>query len=378
MIYELKWMADNPGHIEMIRKASAVLLLVVCCLFFSADHSGADETGTQEISYDYSCEPVGTGLDDGFFSLETFQGKLYAGAFGYRERAAIFRYPDWEVVTPGFTVSESVCDLREFQGQLYANTESDGRIYRSIDGSSWELVFEGQGMIGCVLREYNGHLYATIHSSATGDRGKIFRSADGLRWQKVYDSGDADDYMKELIVYDGVLFGFYVDKTTGFGGYLTTRDGLNWHRNPLGQVRLFKAHVWGNELWASATTDYTQEGKSGIWKYDGTTFVNITDIEGYSHVGELIDYWGMLFATATRKWKGFGGGGALLVSTDQGVSWRTACVFPETEAWNIAEFRGELYVTTKQHLGNGKFGRLYRVTRKERVETLSADSAKTP
>ncbi len=337
------------------------LICILSVLIFSS-WSYADEAVHSTGSY--SCTPIGTGLDDGFFSLESFKGKLYAGGFGYRKRKAMYRYPAWEVVNPGLTVTESVCDLREFKGYLYANTESDGEIYRTADGDNWQKVFSDRGQIGCVLREHHDYLYATMHSSAFSSNGKIYRSTDGIEWQKVYDSGTSDDYMKEIIVFNDVIFAFYIDKTTGTGGYFTSVDGLNWIRHELGQLRLFKALIWNNELWASASAEYTLSGKSGIWKYDGQSFQNVAEISGYSHIGELLDYKSVLFATATREWKGNQGGAALLASPDKGITWEQICSFPETESWNLTEFEDELYITTKQHNANGTAGRVYKLHNK--------------
>ncbi len=322
-----------------------------------------DEPTTE---YEYSCTSIGNGLDDGFFSLEVYMNKLYAGGFGYKGKHAMFRYPEWEVVNPGITVTESVCDMREFKGYLYANTESNGEIYRTADGENWIKVFAGDGRIGCVLRELNGYLYAAIHSSAITSNGKIYRSFDGLQWEVVYDSGAKDEYMKEIIVFNGTLFAFYVDKTTGVGGYFTSPEGINWTRHELGQLRLFKGLVWNGELWAGSSAAYTLSGKSGVWKYDGQTFVNVAEIDGYSHIGELLSHDGNLFATATKEWKGYQGEAALLLSRDKGKHWERACTFSETEAWNIAEFEGDLYVTTKQHHGNGQAGKVYKLEKKKR------------
>jgi hypothetical protein len=326
--------------------------------------AGAYADGTVRAENGYSCTPIGTGLDDGFFSLESFQGKLYAGGFGYQKKQAIYRYPEWEVVHPGLVVTESVCDLREFKGHLYANTESDGEIYRSVDGENWQNVFSGHGQIGCVLREHDGYLYATMHSSAFSSNGKIYRSADGIEWQNVYDSGTSDDYMKEIIAFNDLLFAFYINKTTGIGGYFTSADGTHWIRHELGQLRLFKALIWNNELWASASAEYTLSGTSGIWKYNGKTFRNVAEISGYSHIGELLNYQTILFATATREWKGEQGGAALLASHDRGLTWEEICNFRETESWNLAAFEGELYITTKQHNANGTSGSVYKLLNK--------------
>jgi len=56
----------------------------------------------------------------------------------------LYRYAPWELTSPGLTgISESICALIEFNGELYANTESSGDIFRSTDGAQWQRVYDG-------------------------------------------------------------------------------------------------------------------------------------------------------------------------------------------------------------------------------------------
>ena len=110
----------------------------------------------------YQCAAVGSSQGDGFFSLETFGSKVYAGQFGYglESSSMLYRYPQFEHVTPGLTgISESVCAMLEHDGYLYANTESSGDIFRSSDGSTWQKVRNGlSGTIGCGLAALDADL----------------------------------------------------------------------------------------------------------------------------------------------------------------------------------------------------------------------------
>ncbi len=347
--------------------------------------------------YKYSCEPtpIGRGVDDGFFSLEVYNDRLYSGGFGYANHfnpsvrtPMLFSFPAWQVASPGLATTESVCEMREFRGMLYANTEQGGKIYRTADGKNWQEVFQN-GSVGCVLRQYGEYLYATIHNGALGRGGKIFRSKSGNigSWQKVFDDTgtQTDHMMKELIVFNGTLYALSVNRINSIGGYFTTKTGnlgdWKWHRvyDNEKSIRLFKGLVRttlpNKGLWMTSTAAYSGGSDSAVWlgtqanaSYPHLTLKKIKSFPGNSHLGELLEHEGNLFVTVTKEWKGRTGGASvwMLPAGDiAGTSWKQICYFPrETESWNLAVYRGMLYVTTKQdqHEGyNGSRGNVYRI-----------------
>ena len=157
----------------------------------------------------YECQRVGGAYTDGIFTLTAYQGALYAGLFGYghEQMSMLYRFPPWELVSPGLTgISESICAMREFDGFLYANTESSGDIHRSVDGTRWERVYDGEeGSIGCGLAALGGHLYAINYRNSQRDHGRILRQEDDGRWTTVYDSGGTALYLREIVAYEGRL-----------------------------------------------------------------------------------------------------------------------------------------------------------------------------
>lgn len=320
-------------------------------------------------NFNYACEEIGKGVDEGFFSMEVFKDQLYIGGFGYKKKPSLFRYPTWEVVSPGLVTSESVCDMREFKGYLYANTEQDGYVYRSADGTTWQKVFDDEGGIGCVLREYQDKLYATITAGGTRKGGKIYRSGDGLNWEVVYNTyGKAsEDMIKDLIEYKGVFYAFYFDGASGKSGYLKSTDGKNWQRKELGYVRLFKALIWNDQLYASMSPypDSPNNNKPGLWKMEGDSFVEQGNLPEFKHFGDIVMYDQAIFGAASKKWKSFEGGGSLVMSVDEGKTWQKACEFKETEAWNVVVYKNELFVSTKQTGGGGK---VYKVKKTHKVD----------
>jgi len=324
------------------------------------DDTGDDDTGDDDdVEHDYSCAPVGAGYSDGFFALKGFAGALYAGQFGYghESQSMLYRYPPWELVQPGLTgISESVCALLEFDGHLYANTESSGDIFRSGDGSTWERVHDGGShTIGCGLEVFGGQLYAVNYDNGDHEHGRILRSADGTSWDTVYDSGGTSLYIREIVAHDGWIHAFAVDEDSLQGYALASTDGVSWTPTET-PSRFFRGHSWGGYLWI-ASTDRTSNGAPGIWRFDGTDTVQVHH-ETKHYVTELTDFDGALFAGTSDGWKDDVGTSSLLMSRD-GSSWETVCDFPELAAWSIATSGDHLYVGTWQY-GDG--GQVYEVS----------------
>jgi len=321
------------------------------------DSEPAGDTAQGERSY--TCSAIGSSYSDGFFALRGFGDRLYAGQFGYgyEGQSMLYAYPPWELTSPGLTgISESVCALLEYQGQLYANTESSGDIYRSSDGSSWERVYDGGSQtIGCGLEAFGDHLYAVNYDNGAGEHGLILRSSDGGSWETVYDSGSTAMYLREISSYQGLLVALAVDEDSHQGWALSSSDGTRWTALAT-DTRFFRAHSWDGHLWL-ASTDRSSLGPSGIWRFDGTDLLQVHS-EPRHYVTEITDFDGALFAGTSDGWKDDEGSSALLTSRD-GSSWEEVCQFPEIAAWSIAAVGEHLYAGTWQY-GDG--GQVYQVS----------------
>ncbi len=315
-------------------------------------------TGDDDLEHDYACTAVGSGYSDGFFALRGFGGKLYAGQFGYGHegQSMLYRHAPWELVQPGLTgISESVCALLEFDGQLYANTESSGDIFRSADGLNWSRVHDGGNhTIGCGLEEFGGRLYAVNYDNGDGEHGTVLRSSNGSDWETVYDSGGTPLYIREIVAHDGVIHALAVDESSQQGYRLSSSDGSSWTQAET-PSRFFRGYSWNGYLWI-ASTDRTSNGVPGIWRFDGSNTVQVHH-EAKHYVTELTEFDGALFAGTSDGWKDDEGTSSLLMSRD-GDSWETVCDFPELAAWSIATSGDHLYVGTWQY-GDG--GQVYEV-----------------
>lgn len=348
----------------------------------STDASAGSDAGLLQGSdggwaggnFSYACTPIGVGYADGFFSLETFAGKLYAGQFGYGHEAQsmLYRWAPWELTSPGVTgISESICALRSFQGALYANTESSGDIYRSTDGQNWQRVHDGQdGTIGCGLAVFEDHLYAINYGNQREEHGLILRQ-DGDRWTTVYDSGSAALYIREIIAYDGLLYAFAVEDRQG--RMLWSRDGINWQIQDVAN-RYFRGHVWNGFLWLGST-DYSADGEVGVWRFDGQEFVKMHSAD-QRYVTEIEDLDGRLFAGTSNGWKDESGPSVLLMSPDGSQDWQPICTFSETAIWSMAVLDGTLFLGTWDYGGGGA---VYRVSQTpiaaDRCAAIAANSS---
>ncbi|OFZ52190.1 MAG: hypothetical protein A2381_01880 [Bdellovibrionales bacterium RIFOXYB1_FULL_37_110] len=315
--------------------------------------SASDTKTTNSVSAkSFSVTPIGESHEHGFFILRKFNGKLYAGAFGYSKKQKIFTYSPWAEASPGFTTGESVCDLREFNGYLYANTENQGQVFRTSDGNNWEKVLDVKPDIGCGLAVFNGRIYAT-ELTLDSAPAEIHRSSDGKSWEKVYSSGSTKRYMKEIVAFQNKLYGFYVDLGGNQNGMMTSGDGTNWSSSSA-PARFIRSYVKGDLMWLAATKKYSSSGESAIWTFDGNSFKKVYADASKSHISYISSIGNTMVATTTVAWKGKQGGATLLQSCDNGATWETVHTFKETEAWGMEEFDGALFVATKQDGGGGK------------------------
>ena len=318
-----------------------------------------DET---EPAWHYECRPIGSGYSDGFFTLVSFKGKLYAGQFGYghESQSMLYSYPPWELVSPGLTgISESICAMQELDGQLFANTESSGDIFRSSDGSNWEREYDGEnGSIGCGLAVFNGDIYGINYRNSQDDHGRIMRR-DGGAWTTVYDSGSESMYIREIVAYDGKLYGFAVLVGPNQGRMLVSSDGATWDVQSVPN-RYFRGHVWNGYLWVGST-NFTSTGEVAVWRFDGSEFVKMHD-GTRRYISDLQDHHGRLFAATSNGWKEESGPSDLLMSPDGESDWRQICEFSETAVWNMAVLGDTLYLGT-WHFGVG--GSVYEVVQVE-------------
>src|SRR5688572_2288285 len=301
------------------------------------------DPGAQPIVWD----GFGNGNNGSVDSLEVFKGKLYADATNYSEGATIWRSADsktWtQVTSPGFDSPYSannpiVFDMFVFKGQLYAgtgnweSTSSAGQIWRSADGTAWNLVAaDGLGNpdnTGFVtFANFKGMLYAaTINNDGT----ELWRSKTGNNgsWKRVADqgfgSGSAYFIITSLTTFKGQLYAS-VEATLGTGAQVwRSSNGTNWalvSDNGFGDVNNYQTGssvVYRGQLYMTTRNDVTG---AQLWRSsNGVTWVQVVG-DGFGDINNikiesLTTYTNALYATASNPVTGV----ELWRSTD-GMNW---------------------------------------------------------
>ena len=262
-------------------------------------------------------------------SLEVFNGKIYAGASNFTAGATIWRSSNgntWTPVTdPGFGSSYAdtnavVFDMVEFNGYLYAGTGKwwddgvPGQIWRSSDGTNWELV-EGNGFgngnnVGIVnFAVFNNTLYASTFN--TNDGLEIWRSAtgNGGDWQSVTTAGfgggaDHPD-ATSLTLFNGYLYAAVEGSSSAAAEMWRTNDGISWNQvnvdgfgnmdnRQTGGLAIFGGYLYvgtrnevtGAHLYRSSNgTTWTEVISDGFGSSDNLKIESLYTFGGYLYAG---------------------------------------------------------------------------------------------
>ena len=167
--------------------------------------------------------------------------------------------------------------MASYNGYLYAGTWKDGEvvdsaeIWRTPDGSTWEIV-DSRQLNGCAhLIEYKGYLYCGSWD------GRIWRTSDGTTWIEEITDGFGYDYagIARFAVYGDMLYAStWTESQTEIW---RTEDGTNWtFFEDFGEddenasaisSEIYNGYLyWGTANWYSG---------SQLWKTDGTTFTPV-------------------------------------------------------------------------------------------------------
>jgi len=342
----------------------------------------SDETGTDcggsctrsctPLASQIRCAAVITSNDDGFFSMAAFNGKLYAGEFGYdkKEHIKIFNGVSWTDSNPGLDdeIGESICYLLAFDGYLYANTENSAKVFRTSDGNNWQQVYSGASdHIGCGLNVFNNMLYKSQYDYLNSDGGRVHRTSSGTSWTQLFNSGSTNLYTKDIGSFNGRIYSFAVNSDNKQGGWMssTSGDPGTWSWSNKGQ-RIFRSYNDGTDFWlGSAWKSAPPGGITGVWKLDGTNLVKKLDLgSSFQHMTGIRRWKGGLLATASTGFKvSCSGRAGLFYSSDNGNTWTRVCqdVIGEPEAWALEIYGDNAYFGTMCYNGHGKVYKVYTI-----------------
>ncbi|MFH1375870.1 MAG: hypothetical protein ABIH35_04350, partial [Patescibacteria group bacterium] len=311
----------------------------------------ANNTCSTPPSESINCEAIGTTGDPGFFSLKKWNNKLYAGTYG---SGKIYSYPSWQL-RADLNAGESAYKMLEYKGYLYVNTENNGRLFRTSDGTNFEQV-HNSGTLGFGLEEYNNYLYST--HTKINEEAKLYRSDIGTGWQEISWPEKAKKDVRELIEYKGILYGLGFNYDNEYGGFYKSSDGTSWTwHNVQKNVRFIKGHVWNNFLWISGSPYKNGDRKppASVYRWDGTNLVKVFENNNHNIGTDIIDYNGYLYFVDMVNWRATSGKASLYRSpTGESGTWQEICSFDEAEAMDMEVFDGSLYVATRQEGGHGK------------------------
>lgn len=160
--------------------------------------------------------------EPGILSLAVFKGRIYAGTASSSSDAQVYvssNGVNWSPSLSGIGEQE-VWALVPFNGKLYAGTSPNGRVYSSVDGAVWTLVFDSPESYIRSLAVYNGRIFA---GSGTGAR--IYSSATGASgsWSQVHQAV-GENFIYSFANFGGKLYAL----TSGNGLMFATSNGTQW------------------------------------------------------------------------------------------------------------------------------------------------------
>lgn len=368
-----------------------------------------------------SCAQVGPSITTdpingaGIFTLKSFKGYLYMGMFGDPQSqvpdsaAMMYRYNggSFEPVAPSLlnagNLGESVCDMVIFKDRLYANTEKQGRLFSTEDGTSWieeNLPSPGRS-IGCALAVFKDRIYSVESNWSGGPSAASYisynESNDRNGWVRFPDSGETEDkrlgYLRELVVFNGILHGFSVDKFFKTHHH-QTKNGLTWLPMETTPTRMFRGTPYGDTLWLGSSE--FGGGTADIWTYDGTKYTKKFTPTGtkrkqsFSHIfkgTEQSTGQEVMIAVGSEGFKddvaGEDAPSQLYHSRDNGETWQenNTCSFTRgnqaTEnVWAMDIYQGKIYIGASS---GGKFnhqgyGQLFVINGVEGIEPFDGAS----
>jgi hypothetical protein len=214
--------------------------------------------GIRRSSDMFNWDPVFADVH-GAWTLQSFDGCLYAGTYGTSlfpnpTACQIFRTSDgtsWvPVIDEGFGDYDNrgVYSLEVFQGQLYAgvlNTSQGCDIWRSPDGDNWGQVASGgfgdyRNKAIRSMEVFNGDLYVGTWNESNGCQ--LWRSSNGTSWVLAKGSGfgvGSEEVQSICVFKDQLYVGIE-------GGHLWRTSGSTWEHVVAGDLEFPNAHDFKN------------------------------------------------------------------------------------------------------------------------------------
>lgn len=365
--------------------ASLALLLTTAAVVAAEDMQPAAQTGSTRSAL----APPSTSAwmqvnQDGFgevnnnavYTLETFDGDLYAGTSNADAGAQLWRSPDgisWsQMAADGFSdtffdrsYNQSINDLQAYNGYLYASTYNNdpngGEVWRSPDGTNWtRVIYDGFGDANNFevfqMTVFSNTLYAGTTNDASG--AELWRTTNGLHWDQDNADGFGNANNTSVIgmaVFNNQLYAGTQNVTEG--AELWRTNGLTWtpvitggfdspDNTVIGALAEFKGDLYaltrnpasGSQVWRSANgLDWAQVASGGLGDANNNRGYGLKVFEG-----------ALLLVTGNLD------SGAQVYRTTDGTTWTQVGIGGWGDALNvgsfwsnsIAVFDGRLFIGT--------------------------------
>ncbi|GEM_PF-4041308 len=306
-----------------------------------------------------SFTPVGTTPDPGFFSLEEFNGKLFAGTYG-RPRSYEWDGTTFTEHTGGQlrTAGESLFDMVKFSadGKLYGTTENSGKVFRfnpAING--WELVYQapsGGWNNAYSIVEYKGSLFTGFNNFPDSTKTLVVRY-DGSNWTtRQIDGFNTPRF--GVFNNDLYMVGMESGRNRAQARKISDPSDTSW---PVAFTMpgIFTGHpyVFKGELYVGMENAPRRAGTLYRWNGTRAEAVFTPSDNQAAIVFELKEFQNALYLLSGVEWRASSGNAQLYKSPD-GINWTKVTQFAEPEGWALQTYNGDLYVGTRKNSGGGK------------------------
>lgn len=180
------------------------------------------------------------------------------------------------------TPQSQIRSLYEWGDYLYAGTGTGGKILRTMNGSSWELVYDSASQYIYGFAVLGSTLYALGSNNAY-----VYSTTDGVTWTTAYNAGMTYAYGIDAANLTGTnyLYATFFDASSNC--YIKrSSDGTTWSnvKTGSGYYFLYIKNMNGTSLMASTNNSLI------YYSTDGTTWSSVAIGSGYIY---YLDYYNL-------------------------------------------------------------------------------------
>jgi hypothetical protein len=330
------------------------ILLFLPAILSSAPPAPKPKRTVPPIVRGKSITTVLTTPQSGFFSLEEYQNRIYAGTYCFPAVAAMLHNTTGLVYGIN-TVEESIYDLYHdpVTRRLYISSEkSSGRVY-TWDGKNLVEFWDGPLVSTIATRRVFGHLVTISADYENSDCGVYVHGVG-----RPHLPNSSGKFIRDIVVFKGkaLIIGF--DYNREVGGWYESTDLIHWTwRDMWPKMRFLRAKVAerGKKLYIGGSP-YTNGARHGPGVLLQTYSLNSVDI-AEMFPGEMVFGFdvdqnsGAVYVGAHMGWRD---NGKAQIWRYYGGHWTKIAELAEAETPALLLNLDGLYVATRQQGGHGK------------------------